>query len=154
VYGVPSVVFRYAMDRWGRDYSGGESALMRRLTQSSSWGLAALEEVSSWRRERILADFYMGLWLDGRPGPDGGNWNWFSTWNIHGIIGGLRNVQFRPQRWVSSAARFQGRWNVRAGSTFYLRWTPIGSRGPTSLRVTSLSGPVPAHMSVWALRIR
>jgi len=36
VYGVPSVVFRYAMDRWGGDYSGGESALMRRLTQSSS----------------------------------------------------------------------------------------------------------------------
>ncbi|MCZ0936604.1 MAG: Ig-like domain-containing protein [Gemmatimonadetes bacterium] len=155
VYGVPSVVLRYAMDRWGGEYSGGESALMRWLTQSPSLGLAALEEVSSWRRERILADFYMGLWLDGRPGPDGGSWNWFSTWNIHGIIGGLRNVQFRPQPWVSSAARFEGRWNVRAGSTFYLQWTPIGSRGPTSLRVTLPNGaPVPGHVSVWALRIR
>ncbi len=155
VYGVPSVVLRYAMDRWGGDYPGGESGLMRRLTQSPSSGLASLEEVSSWRRERILADFYMGLWLDGRPGPDGGSWNWFTTWNIHGIIGGLRNVQFRPQPWVSSAPRFEGRWNVRAGSTFYLRWTPSGSRGPTSLKVTSPSGArVPRHMSVWALRIR
>ena len=155
VYGVPSVVLRYAMDRWGSDYSGGESALMRRLTQSPRRGLAALEDVSSWRRERILADFYMGLWLDGRPGPYGGNWNWFSTWNIHGIIGGLRNVQFRPQPWVSRAVRFEGRWNVRAGSTFYLNWTPSGSRGPTSLKVTSPGGaPVPGHISVWALRIR
>jgi len=97
----------------------------------------------------------MGLWLDGRPGPDGGFWNWFSTWNIHGIIGGLRNVRFRPQPWVSSAARFEGTWKVRAGSTYYLHWTPVGSRGPTSLRVESPSGaPVPGHISVWALRIR
>ena len=30
VYGVPSMVLRFALDRWGTDYPGGESALMRR----------------------------------------------------------------------------------------------------------------------------
>ena len=57
--------------------------------------------------------------------------------------------------WTSTSAAFRGSWNVRAGSTFYLRWTPSGSRGPTSLKVRSANGgPAPGNVSVWALRVR
>ena len=64
VYDVPSVELRYAMDRWEDDYSGGEQALMRRLTRSPTKGLASLADVSGWPAEQILADFYIALWLD------------------------------------------------------------------------------------------
>ena len=59
VYDVPSMVFRFAMDRWGDEYPGGERALMHRLMRSPTRGLASLADVSDWRAEQILADFYM-----------------------------------------------------------------------------------------------
>ena len=150
VYDVPSVVLRYAMDRWGDDYPGGEQALMRRLTQSPRRGFAALADVSGWLVEQILADFYLALWLDlnGVDAYGMESWNLYDIWR-----------HFPEERWLwpysSTFPAFQGTWSVRAGSTFYLRWTPSGARGPTSLKVTSTSGSsVSAHMSVWALRIR
>ena len=150
VYDVPSVVLRYAMDRWGDDYSGGEQALMRRLTRSPKKGLASLAEVSGWRAEQILADFYISLWID----LNGGNAYGMATWDLDDIWSRLAwSTQLRPN--VSTTAEFHGRWNVRAGSTYYLHWIPRGSRGPTALRVASPSGaPVPDHVSVWALRVR
>ena len=151
------MVMRYAMDRWGNDYPGGEQALVRRLTQAPHRGYSSLEDVSSWRIEQVLADFYIGLWMDGRPLSSGGTFDSyaFTSWNLFDVIHGLRNVQFRPRIGISSKLHFRYGWNVRAGSSFYLRWTPGGPRGPTSLRVKLPNGaPVPGHMSVWALRIR
>ena len=150
VYDMPSVVLRYAMDRWGDDYPGGEQALMRRLTRSPKTGLASLAEVSGWRAEQILADFYISLWID----LNGGNAYGMATWDLDDIWSRFaESAQLRP--YVSTSAEFHGRWNVRAGSTYYLHWIPRGSRGPTALRVTSPSGaPVPNHVSVWAFRVR
>ena len=149
-YGVSSMVFRYAMDRWGRDYPGGEEALMTRLTQSPHRGFASLEDVSEWRIEAIMADFYSMLWADGRIYNAYG----MTSWNLYDIFS-----RFDTSRhlipWTSSHAAFEGSWNVRAGSTFYLHWTPVGGVAPTSLKVTSVGGGrVPEHISVWALRIR
>lgn len=150
VYDVPSLVLRYAMDRWGGAYPGGERALMRRLSQSPELGLASLAEVSQWSFEQILADFYITLWLD----LNGWEAYGMTTWDLAHIWSQFREAtQLRP--WVSTSAAFRGNWSVRAGSTFYLHWGPRGARGPTSLKVTSPSGaPVPGHISVWALRIR
>ena len=147
---VPSVVFRYAMDRWGRDYPGGEQALMRRLTQSPHRGLAALEEVSGWPAERILADFYVSLWLD----LNGGRAYGMATWDLDDIWAQfVESAQLRP--YTTSFAQFYGDWRIRGGSTFYLRWTPSGSRGPTALKVRSTLGRfTPDYVSVWAYRIR
>lgn len=150
VYDVPSMLFRYAMDRWGDAYPGGETALMRRLSQSPHEGLTALREVSGWRPEQVLADFYLTLWLDLN------GWEAFgmTSWDLADIWSGFReSTQLRP--WTSNHPAFRGSWSVRAGSTFYLHWRPRGTRGPTSLKATSPSGaPMPGHMSVWALRIR
>ena len=150
VYDVPSLVFRYAMDRFGAEYPMGEQGLMRYLTRSTSRGLASLADVSNWRVEQILADFYVALWLD----LNGWDAYGMATWDLDDIWGRFpENAGLRP--WTSTSTAFRGNWSIRSGSTFYLRWTPGGSRGPTSLRVTSPSGtPVPAHMSVWALRVR
>ena len=150
VYDVPSVLFRYAMDRWGDAYPGGERALMRRLSQSPQEGLAALWDVSGWRPEKVLADFYLTLWLD----LNGWEAYGMTSWDLADIWSGFReSTQLRP--WTSNHPAFRGSWSIRAGSTFYLHWSPRGARGPTSLKVTSPRGaPMPGHMSVWALRIR
>ncbi|WP_423929418.1 IPT/TIG domain-containing protein [Candidatus Palauibacter sp.] len=150
VYDVPSMVFRYAMDRWGGEYPGGERALMRRLSQSPERGLASLAEVSGWLVEEILADFYITLWLD----LNGADTYGMASWDLADIWS--RFVQSAwLQPYVSTSGALRGNWSIRAGSTFYLHWTPRGSRGPTSLKVTSPSGArVPGHVSVWALRVR
>ena len=150
VYDVPSMVFRYAMDRWGDDFSGGEQALMRRLTRSPKTGLASLADVSNWRIEQILVDFYIALWLD----LNGGDADGMATWDLDDIWSRLpENAQLQPDAKVF--AEFRKRWNIRAGSTSYLHWRPRGSPGPTSLRVTSPGrASIPGHISVWALRVR
>ena len=89
VYGVPSMVLRYAMDRWGGDYPGGEHALVRRLTQSPARGFASLVDVSperSWRPEQMLADFYIALWIDLQGGQAYG----MTTWDLHDIFTNVR----------------------------------------------------------------
>ncbi len=150
VYGVPSMVFRYAMDRWAGEYPGGEQALMRRLTQSPYRGFASLEEVSSWQREKSLADFYITLWLD----MQGSNTFGMSSWNLRDIFSNF-DREFQLQPYPSSSTQPRQTASVRAGSSLYLHWTPRGSLSPTAIKVTSANGgPVPDHISVWALRIR
>ena len=154
VYGVPSIVLRFAMDRWGGDYPGGERALMRRLTQSPAQGLASLVDVSpesAWPPEQVLADFYMTLWLD----LQGWGASGMTTWNLHSIFSRFPdNWQLQPYTSSSSTPRLTGR-RVRAGSSLYFHWTPTGSLGPTALKVTSPGGGrVQDHISVWALRVR
>ena len=154
VYGVPSMVLRYAMDRWGEEYPGGERALMRRLTQSPERGFASLVDVSperNWRPEQILADYYITLWIDLQ------GWGAFgmTTWNLQDIFRRLpENWQLQPYISSSPAPRLTGR-RVRAGSSLYFHWTPAGALSSTSIKVTSPGGGrLPNHISVWALRVR
>ena len=154
VYGVPSMVLRYAMDRWGADYPGGERAMMRRLTQSPARGFAPLVDVSpdrAWRMEHILSDFYIALWLDLQGAQAYG----MTTWNLQDIFGKLpSNARLQPHTSSSTRPRLTGR-RVRAGSALYFHWTPTGALSPTSIKVTSPGGrPIPDHISVWALRVR
>lgn len=154
VYGVPSMVLRYAMDRWGGDYPGGERALMRRLTQSPTRGFASLVDVSperSWRAEEILTDFYITLWID----LQGWGAYGMTSWDLHDIFNDLpANVRLQPYTSSSPNPRLTGR-RVRAGSSLYFHWTPTGALRPTSIKVTSPGGGrVPRHISVWALRVR
>ncbi len=154
IYGVPSTVFRYAMDRWGGDYPGGERALMRRLTQSPARGFASLMDVSpkrSWRPEQILADFYITLWID----LQGGKAQGMTSWDLHDIFSKSReNLRLQPHTSSSPAPHLAGR-RIRAGSSLYFHWTPTGTLNPTSIRVTSPGGErLPDHISVWALRVR
>ena len=154
VYGVPSMVLRYALDRWGRDYPGGERAMMRRLTQSSARGFASLVDVSpgrSWPPEHILSDFYVTLWLD----LQGQQTHGMSTWNLWDIFSRLRpSTRLQPHTSFSPVPHLAGR-RVRAGSALYLHWLPTGVFSPTSIKVTAPGGgPVPDHIAVWALRLR
>ena len=155
VYGVPSMVLRYAMDRWGEDYPGGERGLMRRLTVSSATGFTSLVDVSpgrQWRPEQILADFYITLWLDLQPGR---RTYGMSTWDLYDLFRRRpSNWQLQPYTSSSPGPRLTDR-RVRAGSSLYLHWTPAGALSPTSIKVTSpAGGRLPNHISVWALRVR
>ena len=97
VYGVPSMVYRYAMDRWGDEYPGGETAMMTRFTQSAHEGFASLEDISAWRIEQILADFYMTLWGD----LNGYNMYGMASWNLHDGVAPLIRTPFhlgQPRR--------------------------------------------------------
>ena len=150
VYDVPSLLLRYAMDRFGDEYPGGEQALMRQLSRAESKGLVSLARVGDRPPEGVLVDFYISLWLD----LNGGNAHGMATWDLADIWSRFaETAQLQPDR--SSSSEFRGRWSIRAGSTSFLRWLPQDQRGPTSFRVTSSSGrPVPGHISVWAYRVR
>ncbi|WP_420441863.1 hypothetical protein [Candidatus Palauibacter sp.] len=147
-YDVPSMFLRHVMDRYGGDYTGGEQALMRRLTQSPHVGYASMEEVAEKRVEALLADFYMSLWMD----LHGVNWFW--SWDFADIW-----RRFSEEAWLrpyaSTASAHQYDWELRGGSGALLRWSPEGALAPTSFKVTSLGGDrTPANISVWVLRIR
>ena len=156
VYGVPSMLLRFVMDRWGESYPGGEAALIRRVTSSPATGFSTLEEVSGREIEEILAGFYVALWGDGRPSSPGQVWDWMASWDLHDIFGRLPD-DFRLQPRTSSSRRPRAAGSVRGGSSLYLHWTPSGSPAPTSVRLTAPSGePVTetGHISLWAWRIR
>lgn len=149
VYDVPSMLLRFVMDRWGGDYPGGEEALMRRLTQSPRGGYGSLAEVSESRIELLLANFYLSVWMD-LHGAD-----LFPSWDLREIWSEFDEAAWlRP--YTATAAGYEYEWNIRAGSSSYLRWSPEGdAMAPTSLRVTAPDGGrVPEHVSVWALRLR
>ena len=154
VYGVPSVVLRFALDRWGRDYPGGERAMMRRLTQSPTHGFASLVDVSpdkSWPPELILSDFYITLWLDLQGWQAIG----MRSWNLQDIFARVPlNARLQPYTSFSPVPHLAGH-RVRAGSALYLHWRPIGALSPISIKVTAPDGPaIPDHIAVWALRVR
>ena len=133
VYGVPSMVLRFALDRWGTDYPGGESALMRRLTQSPSRGFASLVDVSpdeSWRPEQILSDFYVTLWLDLQ------GWHTFgmASWNLQDIFARFQtNTRLQPHTSLSPVPHLAGH-RMRAGSALFLHWMPAGALSPPASR--------------------
>ncbi len=154
IYGVPSMVFRYAMDRWGGGYSGGEGGLVRRLTYAPTQGFASLTDVSpgrSWPAERILADFYIALWTDiqGWTAPG------MTTWNLDEILDNYVPVALRIHQTSSSfSPRIEGH-RVKGGSNLYLHWTPSGAFEPTSVKVAAAGGGrLPGHIAMWGLRVR
>ena len=150
VYGVPSMMLRFVMDRWGDSYPGGERALMQRLTQTPLTGFASLEDVSDWPIEQILAEFYMALWGDGRVGDFLG----MASWNLDDIFAQYSSDrQLQPHNTTSLQPEVTA--NVRAGSSLYVHWTPSGSLSPTSFKVTGLGGStLPDNVFVWVLRLR
>jgi hypothetical protein len=150
VYGVPSLLLRGMLDRFGASSPGGEAGVMRRLTQSPISGFASLRDISGRPVEQDLAEFYAALWGDGRIGDFG----IMSTWNLFDISQNLL-PEARLQPYETSAPGFQGAATVRAASSFYLHWTPSGAVAPTSLRVTSPSTlNTPSTLSVWVVRIQ
>ncbi len=154
IYGVPSMVFRYAMDRWGSGYPGGESGLVRRLTSAPVKGFASLEGVSpggSWPAERILADFYIALWTDLKGWTAPG----MTTWNLKSVLDAYVPTPLTIEQTSSALDPRVAGHRVRAGSTLYLHWTPSGAFQPTGVKVEETGGGrLPSHISLWALRVK
>ncbi len=149
-YDVGSVFFRALLDRFGPTYPGGEAALMKRLTQSPFSGWDAIGDVTGRPIEEDLAEFYMTLWGDGLIG----DLPMMTTWDLFDVFSGFV-PQARLQTDVSVAPSFENTATVRAGSNYYVHWTPGGALAPTSVRVTSSTGAgTPTTVSVWVLRVR
>ena len=148
MYGVSLLAIRFAMDRWGGQYPGGEKALLKRLTQSPLRGFASLADVSpGWSLERILGEFYMTLWLEGTAGRDAPG---MTSWDIHDVVS-----RFDDSLWLkpysSSSATPSVSARIRGASTMYFHWSPHGPLRPTSFKVEPADdGPV----FVWAIRAR
>ena len=139
---------RFAMDRWGGSYPGGERALLRRLTQSPLQGFASLVDVSpGWSIERILGEFYATLWLEGTAGRVTPG---MTSWDVHDIVSRFDESQWLSPHSASSASPSVSA-RIRGGSSMYFRWTPDGPLPPASFKVEPADdGPV----FVWAIRAR
>ena len=142
------MVLQFALDRWGGQYPGGEKALLRRLTQSRLIGFANLVDASpGWSIERILAEFYVTLWLEGTAGRATPG---MTSWDLHDIVS-----HFDDSLWLkpysSSSATPSVSARIRGASTTYFHWTPHGPLQPTSFKVEPAGdGPV----FIWAIRAR
>ncbi len=147
VYGVPATLFRYVLDVWGPGYTGGEKAMMRRLTQSPETGFADLEDVTGESMDYILTTFGSGLYADGRY------YDALLSWNLDDIFNHLvSSARLEPYESTSSEPTMSV--NVRGGSTAYLLW-PVGAHAPTSLRLRAPDdGKLPEDMVLWILRLK
>lgn len=148
VYGVPSTLLRFTLDRFGASKAGGEAALMREFTSSSRMGMANLAAATGDTSTRLLVLFGITMWADGRV------WNTLTSWNLYDLFQSFKATA-RLQPYTSSAAQPSLAASVRAGSQFYLEWSPSSGHPPTSFRGRSPSGEtLPSHMVLWILRVQ
>lgn len=148
VYGVPSTLLRFTLDRYGAAKAGGEAALMRDLTSSSRTGMANLAGATGETSTRLLILFGITLWADGRV------WNSLTSWNLYDVFQSFRETA-RLKPYTSTAAQPSLAASVRAGSNVYLEWTPASGHPPTSFRArTPAGGALPGHMVLWILRVQ
>jgi hypothetical protein len=148
VYGVPSTLMRYVLDHWGPGFPGGETAMMRRMTQSPSEGFATLEDATGQDIEGLLTSFASALMTDGRY------FDSLLSWDIDDIFGRLpETAGLEPYLELGTEPTLDV--SVRGGSTAFLHWTPAAGHGPTSIRLrTPSDGPLPGHMVLWIVRLR
>jgi hypothetical protein len=149
VYGVPGTLLRFILDYFGPSYSGGETAMMRDLTNSAQAGYDNLETVTGASFRFIQTMFGITLWADGRV------WNTLSSWDLREILDGWSGDNYKLQPHTSSDAEPTSNRSVRGGSTAYLEWEPPSSHAPTSLRIRTQSGDeLPDVIGMWILRIQ
>ncbi|MEJ2206001.1 MAG: hypothetical protein P8170_18045, partial [Gemmatimonadota bacterium] len=148
VYGVPATLLRYVLDHWGLDFPGGETAMMRHMTQSPAGGYATLEDATGEDIEVLLTQFGSALMTDGRY------FDSLLSWDVDDIFSHLpETARLEPYRELGYEPTLDV--SVRGGSTAYLHWTPAGTHGPTSIRLRSASdGALPGHMVLWLVRLR
>jgi len=148
VYGVPAWLLQFVLDYYGPSYPGGETAAMRRMTQSGYAGFSTLEDVTGESIKMILTMFGSALYTDGRY------WNALASWDLFDIFSAIAPTN-RLQPYSSSTAEPQLDVLVRGGSTAYLLWSPGGAYNATAFRVRTSSGTaLPSHMAYWVMRLK
>ncbi len=155
VYGVPSTLLRWVMDRYGDD-AADDRGIVRRMTSSPFRGFATLEDATNEDILDLLVPFAVTLWADGNPALPGGERDWLPSWNVYDVFQGINpDASLRPlvQDGVTVP---EADVSVRAASSSYLEWTPPMDHDPTSLRIRAPSdgGLLPGHMVLWILRVR
>ena len=150
VYGMPSLLLEYVMHTWGGDFPGGEGALMRRVTESPYRGMRSLQEVSGATSAKILAGFYLSLWVDGMPTgsseykmPSFPHWD---LWEIRAAYGYDHSIP------VVTDTNFLTLGTVRSASIFYFYWRPTGSLDPTALKMEGFGHH--RDLVMWAMRLK
>lgn len=146
VYGVPATLFRFALDRYGPTYAGGETALMRSFTSNKGVGLGSITTATGVNATELLVRFGLALWSDGKYGNPLTSWNIFDIWS-----GLLATTKLMPYTSTASLPSMDA--SVRAYSHAYLEWSPPAATPVTSLRMrTSTGGAVPSTMVLWIYR--
>ena len=156
VYGVPSTLLRWTMDRH-RSSAVEDQTFMRRVTSSPFRGFATLEDATDEDILDLLVPFAVTLWADGNPALPAEARDWLPSWNVYEIFEGINNENARLRPYVrDGVATPELEVSVRAASSAYLEWTPPLDHDPTSLRIRAPvdGGALPEHMVLWVLRVR
>ena len=148
IYGVPATLIRFILDHYGPNYSGGESKLMRDLTNSGQSGYRNLTALTGDDIGTLLTLFGTSLLADGRIG------NMITSWDLYSIMQSLGSNS-RLQPYTSSAVEPNINLSVRGGSASYLEWSPPNAHVPTSIRITTPEGgDLPNEMVMSIMRIQ
>lgn len=151
VYGVAASLYRWASDRFGSAYPGGERGLQKAITGNPLGGYDNLASVTGHSIDSLLAQWAAALYVDDRiPGLDPRVS--FTTWNMLNVFNGLvetarlvpHDVGFGP---------FDVTKNIRAGSTAFLQISG-NYRAVTAVRVRdALDGILLPHINLWIVRL-
>ena len=86
VYGAPSMLPRFVMDRRDGGQPGGEAAPTRGVTSSPATGFSTLEEVSGEEIEANLPESCIAPWRDGRQSSPGRVRDRTASWDLRELL--------------------------------------------------------------------
>jgi hypothetical protein len=152
VYGAPWALFRWMADQFGTRYPNGEKGLHQALILSPATGYEALAAVSGVPLKTLLAQWAAMLYVDDRITGAQSSLT-LPSWNLLDVANGLvEAAQLVPRSRGFNG--FSDAFNVRAGSSAYLRVSGTSHPG-TAIRVRNgADGSLPAIMQVFIVRLQ
>lgn len=146
IYGVPAMLLRYVLDRYGPAYPEGAAGLLRAFTATTHAGTRGLAELAGIPETVLLAEFYAALWADGRIG------DWLTSWNLRDVFRNLAGTA-RLEPPVIDQIDASREVQVRGGSNAYTLWRPAGE-GSRAIRIRPLGGEPSDQTAYWVMRVR
>jgi hypothetical protein len=157
-YGASWAFQRYAADRFGPSYAGGEVALNRDIVSKfpNLQGKANWEAVLGMSLDTVQARWAGMLYADDRVSGLAAPLQ-MSSWNMFEIFGSYPSNDYRLVPLDRTFSAFADSRSVRGGSTAYTRLSSAGARAALAVRVRDAGGNVLGTAilpRLWVLRLQ
>jgi len=149
---------RYVSDRFGAAYATGEAGFLRDLIGQSPDrdGTGVLATLAGGDLSRLIVDWAMTLYVDGRVAAGAAPTLELGSWNLADVFESLAAAQ-RLSPETFDFASFASAGSVVGGGTAYARIATSAAHGPLALRVRDPAGNAlgdDLNPRLWVVRVR